>query len=314
MDWGEDPAYSPPNGSKHIRSFMVGIFEIYKKCLKTKTARAKKEDDEIREYDKNDESDENGENGENCKYNVNNEDNEDSEDEEYDISKNDVKNDQTNKVDDSDRFKDFAEFACFDEEDKFFLDAVSKFIWLKFKKSFNYHEITQKSNDAFHYIFIMPSSWNKRIIRWILRPLFINSGIITKADHKDRILFLTDLEAVFYHLQSQKYAEMNNSSQVFRKGQESVLCRVASNKNTASIEFDLISPQYPRLDVSKVIFFPRVLKSEKASLSLDHFKKKVGEFIKEKFIKGETEECEKEILDRIVDSVLNYFSQRKVII
>lgn len=265
---------------------MDGIHKIYEKCLKTWEARKNKENEN--------ENCEDGKNGENCQ---------DSEDEEYD-----VKNNQTNKADDSDRFKHFAEFACFDDEDKFFLDAVSNFFWHKFNQSFDYHEITQKSNNAFHYIFITPSSWSKKIKTWILRPLFINSGMITEKDHIDRILFLTDLEAVFYHLQNQDYAHTNSGSQVFRKGEESILCRVASSKNIASIEFDLIAPQYSLLDVSDAILFPRVLRSKKISLSIDHFKKKVREFIKKKLI----EECKDEILERIVNFVINYFSQRKV--
>lgn len=292
MDWGEDPGYNPPNGSHHISSFMDGIHKIYEKCLKTREARKNKENENESEQNENCEV---GKNDENC---------EDSEDEEYDVEKN-----QTNKADDSDRYKHFAEFACFDDEDKFFLDAVSNFFWHKFNKSFDYHEITQKSNNAFHYIFITPSSWSKKIKTWILRPLFINSGMITEKDHTDRILFLTDLEAVFYHLQNQNYAQINNGSQVFKKGEESILCRVASSKNIASIEFDLIAPQYSQLDVSDAILFPRVLRSEKVSLSLDHFKKKVREFVKNKMIE---EECDDKILERIVNFVINYFSQRKV--
>ncbi|KAI9254786.1 hypothetical protein EDC94DRAFT_618433 [Helicostylum pulchrum] len=132
--------------------------------------------------------------------------------------------------------------------------------------------------------------------------------MITEKDHRDRILFLTDLEAVFYHLQNQEYAQTNSGSQVFRKGEESILCRVASSENIASIEFDLIAPQYSQLDVSEAILFPRVLQSKKVSLSVDYFKKKVREFIENKMIE---KQCEDKVPERIVNFVLNYFSQRK---
>ncbi|GAA5799293.1 hypothetical protein HPULCUR_004704 [Helicostylum pulchrum] len=265
LDWGEDPGYSPSEGSSHhISNFMDRIHKIYKKCLKTRKARQEKENEEIDKVSdqnksdqnesgqnensedgkngkndgngkngKNGENGENGENCENCKGGEKDEKDEDSEDEEhdeYEATENDVKNDQTNKADDSDRFKNFAEFACFDEEDKFFLDA------------------------------------------------------------------------------NQEYAQTNSGSQVFRKGEESILCRVASSENIASIEFDLIAPQYSQLDVSEAILFPRVLQSKKVSLSVDYFKKKVREFIENKMIE---KQCEDKVPERIVNFVLNYFSQRK---
>ncbi|KAI9330117.1 hypothetical protein BD770DRAFT_416615 [Pilaira anomala] len=58
-----------------------------------------------------------------------------------------------------------------------------------------------ENSEALHYALIMLSEWGYEIREELLRPIFIQSGHISKNDHLDRLIFLSDIDSIFYYFQ-----------------------------------------------------------------------------------------------------------------
>lgn len=82
---------------------------------------------------------------------------------------------------------------------------MSDFLHLKMKKLLDDPEIMIEQLDAFHYMFVAPSQWDHKEREDFFRPIFVQSGLISKNDHEDRLLFLSDLEVIFYYFQRNDY-------------------------------------------------------------------------------------------------------------
>ncbi|GAA5809196.1 hypothetical protein MFLAVUS_002601 [Mucor flavus] len=168
------------------------------------------------------------------------------------------------------------------------------------------------SPNALHYVFIVPSHWKESIRQETIRPIFIESDLITVKDHPDRLLFYTDLESVYYNLQKDPV-----TGNTFKNGQKLVFCRFsAAEKNEILVKLDLIQSEKNNIfDFSNSMLFPKVLNSVSLPFSEKIIKGPLKEFIKRKLFPPDAVNQEKSSLKRrlnhkfqnyeIVDVIVN---------
>lgn len=89
-----------------------------------------------------------------------------------------------------------------DQDDIFMFRAISEFIRLSAKEMMKHEETTEgvNNNDSLHYVFIVPSEWEEEIRESLIRPMFVQAGLIAFENHKDRLLFCSDIESIYYYL------------------------------------------------------------------------------------------------------------------
>ncbi|KAI9263651.1 hypothetical protein EDC94DRAFT_85884 [Helicostylum pulchrum] len=143
------------------------------------------------------------------------------------------------------------------EDDMFLKKAVSDYLPLGMKESI----------DLFHYAFIVPSEWEEEIREDIIRPIFVQSGLISNEDHQDRLLFFSDIESMFY----------NRS---FERGENTILCRLSPDEGKITVKFDLIQTMSTLYDFPNAKLFPKVMKSSSVSVIADDIEDRIAEFLR----------------------------------
>ncbi|GAA5802043.1 hypothetical protein HPULCUR_007503 [Helicostylum pulchrum] len=106
-----------------------------------------------------------------------------------------------------------------DEEDTFLIKAVSDYLPLAMEYAMK-DDFEEGSFDLFHYAFIVPSEWEEEIRDDIIRPISVQSGLISNEDHQDRLLFFSDIESIFYNFS-------------FKRGDNTILCRITPDEGKA---------------------------------------------------------------------------------
>ncbi|KAI9364785.1 hypothetical protein BD770DRAFT_153605 [Pilaira anomala] len=183
------------------------------------------------------------------------------------------------------------------------MQAMSDFLHLKMKKLLDDPEIMIDQLDAFHYMFVAPSEWDYKEREDFFRPIFVQSGLISKDDHKDRLLFLSDLEAIFYHFQR------NDSfikKEFFKRWQRSLMCRISATQyNNLSMKLDLIETQYSSFDIANSMFYPRVVYSTSFSVTSKDIKNNLKTFIEAKVDFHDVDIDQNKILQIMVNKIYN---------
>ncbi|GAA5804838.1 hypothetical protein HPULCUR_010346 [Helicostylum pulchrum] len=159
--------------------------------------------------------------------------------------------------------------ASWDDEDKLLMKTISAYLPTAVKKAMKGAKLKVESFDLFHYAFIVPSEWEEEIRDDIIRPIFVQSSLISNEDHKDRLLFLSDIESIFY----------NHS---FERGENTILCRISHDKGKAVIKFDLIQTTNTLFNFPNARFFPKVTKSGSVSVTADDIEGHIKEFLRKK--------------------------------
>lgn len=91
--------------------------------------------------------------------------------------------------------------------------------------------------------------------------------MITEDDHKDRLLFFSDIECIFYYLQNYY---------TFGKGELTITSKIKIfPDNEVLIEFDLIQTTNPLFSLPGSKTFPKVLKSASFSITPQDFKNSI---------------------------------------
>ncbi|KAI9330115.1 hypothetical protein BD770DRAFT_416613, partial [Pilaira anomala] len=177
-----------------------------------------------------------------------------------------------------------------DEDDIFLEKAVSDFLRLVIHNMVETQKKPIDSFDALHYVCVVPSVWDKKIREELLRPIFIQSGVISENDHKNRLLFFSDIESIFYRMQNEYSDPKVPFSENFKVGDHKIMCRVNSLKDdTVSIHLDLVEIQYPLLDITyETLRYPRILLSSSAFITLNDIKKNLETFLKAELFLGNT--------------------------
>ncbi|KAI8087250.1 hypothetical protein BDF21DRAFT_460900 [Thamnidium elegans] len=157
-----------------------------------------------------------------------------------------------------------------EQDDLFLLKAVSDFMHLLTKELIEESDEVIKDTETLHSVFFIPSEWEEEIREVLLRPLFVQADLITEDDHKDRFLFCSDLEYLCYCMQLQNICERgNNNTIIFRLG----------TIEDGEIKQDLVSALNYIFDFPSAMIYPKVIRSDSLSLTIDNITNGIGAFI-----------------------------------
>lgn len=192
-----------------------------------------------------------------------------------------------------------------DEDDMLLIRAVSDFLQFKMKSLIGHPNVSAKDLDAFHYMFVVPSDWEEDIKEEFLRPIFIQSSLISKDDHRDRLLFFSDLESVFYSLQNQEF--VHHEDDVFeplKVGSHCIMCRVTpGKKKRVSIKLDLIEAHHSLYNYENLRVYPKVLRSTDIVLTSDSIKNSIKLFIRTKLVLSDYDTKQDKVIQKIAEDI-----------
>ncbi|GAA5800355.1 hypothetical protein HPULCUR_005783 [Helicostylum pulchrum] len=164
------------------------------------------------------------------------------------------------------------------EEDLFLLKAVSDFLRLlmeglieesrELRESGEYEEYDEafKDVETLHYIFVVPSEWEEEIREVLLRPMLVQADLISKNDHKDRLLFCSELESICYYLTGQY--KVNTC---LERGNNTIVCTLSPvEENAILIKLDLVSTVNSMFDFSGALLYPKIARSNSLSLTINN--------------------------------------------
>ncbi|KAI8078618.1 hypothetical protein BDF21DRAFT_494319 [Thamnidium elegans] len=186
---------------------------------------------------------------------------------------------------------------CWSQDDTFLLQAISDFMRLSIEQLIKESKELKVTRDL-HYILVVPSEWEEDIREDVIQPIFIQANLISKNDHKDRILFCSDLESFYYY-----------TSTFFHKpAKDTVLCRLTPiKKNRVLIKLDLVSSINSLFDFSDSLLFPKVVNSNSLDLSISHIKDSIRALLKNTLFLSIREEN----LERIIEAIFSSISYTK---
>ncbi|GAA5812783.1 hypothetical protein MFLAVUS_006241 [Mucor flavus] len=165
--------------------------------------------------------------------------------------------------------------TSWDEEDEFLMKAVSDYLPLAVKNIAEISGSEIESFDLFHYVFIVPSEWEEEMREDIIRPIFVQSGLISNEDHQDRLLFFSDIEFICYGLKDE-----NDQTYSFKRGQNTILCRLTSDEGKIVVKFDLIQTSNTLFNVPNATLFPKVMKSSSVLINIDDIEGRIKDFLR----------------------------------
>ncbi|GAA5812689.1 hypothetical protein MFLAVUS_006146 [Mucor flavus] len=162
-----------------------------------------------------------------------------------------------------------------DKEDDFLMKALSDYLPLAVKNTIERKELGIENFDLFHYALIVPSEWEEEMREEIIRPIFVQSGLISNEDHQDRLLFFSDIESICYGLK-----DKNGQTYSFKRGQNTILCRLSPDEEKTVVKFDLIETTNTLFNFPNANFFPKVMKSSSVSVTADDVEGRIKEFLR----------------------------------
>ncbi|KAI9263515.1 hypothetical protein EDC94DRAFT_606987 [Helicostylum pulchrum] len=184
------------------------------------------------------------------------------------------------------------------EEDLFLLKAVSDFLRLlmeglieesrELRESGGYEEYDEafKDVETLHYIFVVPSEWEEEIREVLLRPMLVQADLISKNDHKDRLLFCSELESICYYLTGQY--KVNTC---LERGNNTIVCTLSPvEKNAILIKLDLVSTVNSMFDFSGALLYPKIARSNSLSLTINNITDGIRAYIETELPYGIQEE------------------------
>ncbi|GAA5808475.1 hypothetical protein MFLAVUS_001866 [Mucor flavus] len=178
-------------------------------------------------------------------------------------------------------------------DDRFLFKAVSDFISLivKYLLGIENNSFEQiKGTDALHYVFVVPSEWEEEIREVVIRPIFVRANLISKDDHKDRLLFCTDIESIYYYISQKQLNDLKLSHNAIM----GVIDVVEEGK--VSIVLNSILIGNPLFDFSNSLLFPKPMASNSSFLTANDVKNGIRDFIKTKFSFNAQEETIQNIM------------------
>ncbi|GAA5812921.1 hypothetical protein MFLAVUS_006382 [Mucor flavus] len=161
-----------------------------------------------------------------------------------------------------------------DKEDDFLMKALSDYLPLAVANTIEKNELEIENLDLFHYALIVPSEWEEEMREDIIRPIFVQSGLISNEDHQDRLLFFSDIESIYYELKDE-----NDQPYSFERGQNTILCRLSPDEEKIVVKFDLIETTNTLFNFPNAKFFPKVMKSSSVSVTADDVEGRIKEFL-----------------------------------
>jgi hypothetical protein len=131
-------------------------------------------------------------------------------------------------------------------------------------------EILDARHSAYHFALAIPTHWDYGIREELIRPLFVQAGLITKNDHHNRLLFVTRLESIVRYLQPQNFGkEKIRIDMTIGHEKEYIMYELACTNKQLSVNLNLFSTHYPSTKTIDNNFIPRVLNSAHFTVSFD---------------------------------------------
>lgn len=146
--------------------------------------------------------------------------------------------------------------SVYDTHDSLIKQEVIFFLQEKIN---SWASILKCSKSDFCYAFTLPTKWSYQIQEQLIRPLFISAGLISKYNHRDRLLFFTQLESIFRYIQSgnnylSRHIEIEH-------GRQYAICSLDFVEEKIYVNLDFSSAQYPSLTSIDSKYVPQSLKS-----------------------------------------------------
>lgn len=118
------------------------------------------------------------------------------------------------------------------------------------------------SHSNCHFSKILSTHWGHDIREKLIRPLFIEAGLISKDDHHKRLLFFTTLESDCRYIQSQKNEEGDINERMSIKienGMEYAIYGLNFENNKLLVTLDLFSAHYPFVSTLDINYVTKLL-------------------------------------------------------
>ncbi|GAA5817549.1 hypothetical protein MFLAVUS_011097 [Mucor flavus] len=179
------------------------------------------------------------------------------------------------------------------EDDIFLLKAVSDYVRLIVDDVIEELNLDVGITSAFYYILTVPSHWEDEMREVLLRPIFAEAGLISSDDHKDRILFCSELDSLCYYI-----TRADENTDYLGKGKSMILCRFNTpEERRISIKLDLISTVNSIFDFPGALIHPKAVRSNTVSLTINDITDGIKAFI--------NTELSTDIQDEIVQTIMN---------
>lgn len=121
-----------------------------------------------------------------------------------------------------------------------------------------------------HYAITLPTIWEIEVREELIRPLFIESGLIAKHDTPSRLLFFSQLESDFRYIQSLDQDKCLKMNSTIKNGQQYIMCELKLTQNELLVNVDLFSAHYPPITTSTDNSFKvKLLESTSFAIALD---------------------------------------------
>lgn len=163
--------------------------------------------------------------------------------------------------------------------------------------------------ETLHFAFVVPTEWDQDIQQDMLRPIFIKSGLISKKDHPNRLLFITKLESILQLIRHPRFGIHDR----IEKSRQYLICSFVQAEEYLSINMDAFELKDSLVNASiKFTLSSRVSKSEFMILDYKDLRKNIKILL---FNKGfySTDSIENTELSQIVvDHLLNQYLRKVV--
>ncbi|KAI8078354.1 hypothetical protein BDF21DRAFT_420353 [Thamnidium elegans] len=154
-----------------------------------------------------------------------------------------------------------------------------------------------KDMDAFHYVLVVPSEWDEDIREVLLRPMFVQSNLISQDDHKDRLVFYSDVESICCSIE-----DTFNGGFYLEREKNIILCRLSAiKKGEILIKLNLVSNVNSLFDFSNMIC-PKVVRYNPLVITTDDIICGIRAFIDTKI----SIDIQEEIMRIIMETNYNY--------
>lgn len=154
-----------------------------------------------------------------------------------------------------------------DVHDRMILSGVTMFLQQLKKDCPLDKSVTHKTYLYYHFAITIPTYWDHGIREELLRPLFIQAGLISEDDHHDKLLIFTQLESNFRYLQSLHYdARMNTK---IGNGRQYIMYGLRFIGNNLIMTMNFFSAHYPPVTTVDDNYVTKVLKSVHFTVLLD---------------------------------------------
>ncbi|KAG2193498.1 hypothetical protein INT47_005023 [Mucor saturninus] len=132
------------------------------------------------------------------------------------------------------------------------------------------------SKSHFIYVFTLPANWDYDAREKLIRPLFIQAGLIETDDH-GRLIFFTRLEANFQLLHD--YGKVGTEN-----GRQYILCTV-EYKDEIRVTLELVAARYPSFTSVESKYVPQLLKSTSFTVpfTIKERKERIRAYLHKKF-------------------------------